>query len=186
MELWFKTTRGGPLMVELSGFNERIARKRLRVVGGRVCAEQRGLGGAEVCTASAGFADGAWHHAAMVTDGDTRVLLLEVDGTEAGTASIVGTGGFGFQTWFELGASGEESFLGELDDVRVWTSARTVRELAANRARPVAKNSPGLRLALPLDGEGSTEVAADVVGSNAGTLTNFSFNPSPWRADGAW
>ena len=91
MELWFKTTRGGPLMVELSGFNERIARKRLRVVGGRVCAEQRGLGGAEVCTASASFADGAWHHAAMVTDGDTRVLLLEVDGSEAGTASIAGT-----------------------------------------------------------------------------------------------
>jgi uncharacterized repeat protein (TIGR01451 family) len=104
--------------------------------------------------------DGGWHHVALKS-GDGTVKAL-VDGIEV--ASFTGS----FAT-----ASGSlvigEGFLGELDELRVWSTTRNSTELAANRRRPLQGDESGLIGYWRLDEEAGVEL----------------FDASPSHFDGA-
>lgn len=189
-ETWFKTRASGTLLAELL---DSTTRKALSVKGGQVCGEQLGFGGDSVCTPGAGYADDQWHHAALVFSGSSGALRLVVDGTLAAETTVLHSGGMIFQTTILAGRlpdqpdAGTNPFLGELDEIRVWTTERSVDELAANRSKPLSTTTPGLRVYLPLEGTGSTATATDVSATgNDAALTNFTFSPSPWRQPGAF
>ncbi len=84
---------------------------------------------------------GEWHHAALSNDGSKLSLYLDgtlISQTNSGV-SLIGS------MTISVGAhqSGLANFLGAVDDVRVWSVARTAGEIATARSLDVA-DSPGL------------------------------------------
>jgi alpha-tubulin suppressor-like RCC1 family protein/phosphoheptose isomerase len=106
-----------------------------------------------------------WHHVALVYDGtiSTDRLLAYLDGVQFGSAnssvnlgtilaqhaSDNGVGGLTNSGKFHDGnitASTGHSFQGDIDEVRVWNTARTASELSATLATTLNGSETGLRL----------------------------------------
>ncbi len=104
-----------------------------------------------VKSASNTFRSGKWHHVAVVVDGNNLTAYL--NGEKIGEISGVqsGLGGFGD---FDLGRNGTTGINGDLDEVRIWSVARTQREIQNMMHREVADpaNTPGLLAELRMDG----------------------------------
>ncbi|MGH2839321.1 MAG: LamG domain-containing protein [Solirubrobacteraceae bacterium] len=93
--------------------------------------------------------DGAWHHVAGMFDGDT--VRLYFDGTEVGSGSPTGLAiVYGLPTSADglLGAYGGDpcagvshSYVGDLDEPRVWHRAMSSTEIAASAAMGGASTS---------------------------------------------
>jgi uncharacterized repeat protein (TIGR01451 family) len=138
--------------------------------------------GATTEAVAAPLADGAWHHLALVSDAGAVTVL--VDGGAAGVLA----GGFddaaGDQV--ELG----KGFLGAIDEVRLWTTARTPAELAADARRPVKPDAAGLAALWRMDdhlgtttfdtGPGGVDLVAALQGAPADADTAFAPSTA-WR-----
>ena len=99
---------------------------------------------------------GAWTHIAVVSDGGSVSLL--VDGSETpltGTPSGELSGG----AW-TLGA-GAESFVGTVDELRVWSVARTPAQLDARRCDTLDGDEPGLRAWWPFEGSAAEALSGE-------------------------
>jgi hypothetical protein len=82
-----------------------------------------------VSTSAAAFADGGWHHVAMVVDAG-NVLRLYLDGAPSGTAAIGGVVWSGAAAaTIGRNAVGAEYFGGQVDDLRVSSAPRTAAEI---------------------------------------------------------
>jgi hypothetical protein len=133
--------------------------------------------------------DGAWHHVAFVRERASGVKRIYVDGV-LDTASSAGasTGDLSYpdgrateypdsDPFLVLGAEkhgltagdGYPSFAGLVDEVRVWSVARTAGELTGGMRQTLAADTPGLVLYLPLE-EGNGQSIADAVGGAPATL----------------
>jgi hypothetical protein len=93
------------------------------------------------------LAPGAWHHVAMTYDGAT--LRLYVDGFEVSSVGAVGTipeqPGLDLRMGIEDISFGTVNFFrGSIDEVRVWSVARTQAELFTYMNQTVAPDAPGL------------------------------------------
>lgn len=193
VELWFKTTSPAGTLAEefLGGGGTHAARKRLYLQAGAVCGTQAGLGGVTQCTGAATYADGAWHHAALSSSGTEGTQALCVDGVLQASGPVIHTSGFIYQQAFRLGCSTSldqpvDFFRGELDEIRIWTVARSAAELAAARTTTL-RSGAGLEVSLPLEGAGSDATAPDAAGAHRdAALEHFEFAPSPWTAPGAF
>lgn len=179
-EVWFRTGAAIGTLMELDGAG---ADRILYVRDGTVCWYVFAPEWSVLCTTER-FDDCAWHHAAG-TVGPTGQHLY-VDGVlRQSAATIVSsafdeaqlTVGFGY-----IGPVGEmRYFEGELDELRLWNVVRTAEEIAANRSGPIDPAASGLFGYWRLDESGDADRAADASsGGRAGTLTGFSFTPSPW------
>ncbi|MBK9519514.1 MAG: Ig-like domain repeat protein [Anaeromyxobacter sp.] len=88
-------------------------------------------------TVPAAFADGGWHHLALVASEASATVL--VDGVEAAVldghfdATVMGER-------LEMG----QGLDGELDEVRLWATPRTTAQLAADARRPLGGTEPWL------------------------------------------
>ena len=74
---------------------------------------------------------------AVVVNGDTQEVRFYLDGADAGSASVIGswwTVPVATSHQLGLGGRGTMSFTGDLDDVRLWSVARTATEIAADRS----------------------------------------------------
>ncbi len=129
------------------------------------------------------FADNAWHHVAVVRNATAQTVSLYVNGVFQQTLSYVTPLPVAQTAAFRIGnRTAGNVFLGTIDEVRVWTTARTAGEIAANWNRELAAQ-PGLFALYHLN-EGSANgnnagatTAADASGNaNAGTLTNFALS----------
>jgi hypothetical protein len=80
----------------------------------------------------AGLNDGAWHHVAGVRLGGQ--ILLYVDGVHKGSVTLNGTISVTNAGPIRLGQSHKASsaYAGVLDEVRVWSTARTVEQINQN------------------------------------------------------
>jgi len=123
---------------------------------------------------------GEWVHVAYTVSPSGYAIYL--DGWKAATGSFSGTpllfdathpptiGG-------DPGAGGGESFRGEIDEVRVWSTARTGAQIAANFRRMVSADEPGLVSCWRMD-EASGSTVSDLTGvrdgSHSGTVTKVS------------
>ena len=122
--------------------------------------------------------DLAWHHLALTAQGDQ--LRLYVDGLLADT-----------QTATRAGAGRDlvlgNGFVGQLDEVRAWTMARTAEQLRADAMRPLDGATEGLAGAWRLDEGTGTELFDSTAGAHDGTVTlssgaTVAFAPSQaWR-----
>jgi hypothetical protein len=119
----------------------------------------------------ANYTDGNWHHVAAVYDGTTKHLYI--DGVQVGTTNQSGNVSFGGSN-HTIGSSGgaSEFFNGLIDEVRFWSTARTVTQLQQNMNQSLTGQEAGLVGYWRFD-EGSGTTTADSSGSgNNGTLIN--------------
>ncbi|WP_316790812.1 MBG domain-containing protein [Pedobacter frigoris] len=90
------------------------------------------------------FVKNQWYHIAFVMTGSNTEIF--VNGASIGvTGSTMRTASTGLTFKLAQSQTGStELFQGEIDEVRVWNTARTLTEIANNRSTPVANNSTGL------------------------------------------
>jgi hypothetical protein len=92
--------------------------------------------------------DGRWHHVAVVREAQVAVRIY-VDG-ELDTENTSGAGRatLNENSYIALGGNpgyAPQSFQGSMDEVRIWTTARTAMELMDNMRSPLPTNSAGLK-----------------------------------------
>jgi gliding motility-associated-like protein len=129
--------------------------------------------------------DGQWHHVAGICN--LNIWEIWVDGIlENSYNSGSPNPDLTSPAAFTIGSSplaNTTYFTGEIDEVRIWNTARNSQEIRDNMCRKVAVATPALVGYYKLD-EGTGFTVTDHSASNLpGTLSNFS--PSDWRTSGA-
>jgi len=95
-------------------------------------------------TASGGPTPSGWHHVAGVLDGPAGEARLYVDGALAATDSVGAPGAVTPSAALLLGKSGAVFLQGSLDEVRVWSVARSADEIRRDRYRRLTGGEPNL------------------------------------------
>ncbi len=119
-----------------------------------------------------------WNHFAVVVDRSANQLRLYLNGNLAGSAdaSAWGTNPISSADNVVLGAARVSGgtlanfFDGEIDEVRIWNSARSVTDILQNYRKEIA-SAPGLLARWGLN-EGVGTTTANSVGGALGTLVN--------------
>ena len=143
----------------------------LRVDGNRPAFWVDNGGGFRVVNGSTTVPLNTWTHLAGVWNGS--VLSVYINGVLNGTTSVVG-GAFNATTNpVRIGASlTSEPWDGKLDDVRIWSVARTTTDINTYKSSCVSGTTPGL-LALYHFEEGTGTSVADLTGHGYnGTLVS--------------
>lgn len=129
--------------------------------------------------------DGNWHHVVGVYDnGNARIYI---DGVQDGSANLgtsIGTGvtrfgfiGTGSETASFNGNQTVSRFQGEMDELRIWSTARTLGEIQASMNDCLDGQVDGLFAYYSFqDGSGST--LTDIFAGQDGTL--FNMNNADW------
>lgn len=86
------------------------------------------------------MANGAWHHVAVVYDGDTRRKTVYVDGASVGSTTAGAALDVPRMTSFRLGHGciNNKTYAGDMDECQVFNYALTAEEVAAECAGAVA------------------------------------------------
>jgi alpha-tubulin suppressor-like RCC1 family protein len=191
VELWFKTKAGGVMFGYQAG--------AVGATGSRVPALYVGtdgklhgefwMGSVNPITSATTVNDGKWHHVALVGAVDTQTLYLDgvAVGTLPGTISHLnmannqigtGTGGWPAEpgTYYY--------FAGQIGEVRIWSTARSASDLAANRNFYLKGTESGLAGYWRLDDASGATAANRVAGGLAGTLAGSNGLPV-WLIDDA-
>ena len=124
--------------------------------------------------------DQQWHHVAGTYDGTIMVAYL--DGIEVGhrTAGLTLDASLGLRLGQDRAGLG--SFDGQLDDLRVWSSVRSVGEIRRNMYQQLKGSEPNLVGYWDFDDGSGTTLSDRTTHSNHG-----SFNDSPaWTVSGAF
>src|SRR5262249_12323028 len=108
------------------------------------------MGSASPITSAAAVNDGAWHHVALVASANTQSLFLDgtLVGTLAGTINhldmvnnYIGVGQTG---GWPAGNGSYFGFTGSIDEVRLWSIARTQTDIQNTRNSVLTGNEFGL------------------------------------------
>ena len=187
-EVWFRSSAATGMFLEVFGAG---ADRSLYLRNKKVCFYVYIGGFSEICTTAETYNDGAWHHAAGTLGADGQILY--VDGEPAATAVNVKASVFANDSGLRagygyIGPNGVLTFLnGDLDDIRLWNVQRTAAEIKNNRNAPVDPTTTGLQANWRLDEVGTATKASDSTSGNLqGSLQGFTFDPSPWIANGAY
>ncbi|HEX6587450.1 MAG TPA: LamG-like jellyroll fold domain-containing protein [Longimicrobiales bacterium] len=192
VELWVRpdSTNGGALLA-VWGTTRQTSSWALRLNGLVPQLLIRAPSGAVVDTVSGGppLAEDVWQHVAFVYDRGSAVIYVN-GAPVASDTGLVRPNQDGTPTLrFGADATGAgglpASFLnGDLDEIRIWSSARTQAELAADMTASVA-GQPGLRAWWPLaSGSGHpVDQVAGLIATRGGTL-GLTSTPT-WIMDGA-
>ncbi len=115
--------------------------------------------------------DGKWHHVAAVKDGNE--LRLYVDGKlDASGSCSATTPANTFPVM--IGNNSQQTsrrWNGYIDDVRIWSSARSIDDIRLNMHHPIAETNPNLVGYWKFD-EDTGEPCYDWAGNNNGTKSN--------------
>ncbi|MEQ8470346.1 MAG: LamG-like jellyroll fold domain-containing protein, partial [Marinoscillum sp.] len=114
-----------------------------------------------------------WHHLAVTHNTTTLVSSLYIDGSFIGSGTHDNP--FIGNTDFKIGNNAWDSsspFIGEIDEVRVWNTARSEAQIASLKDEQLTGSDPGLIAYYDFSDETGITLT-DRAGSNDGTLTNF-------------
>jgi hypothetical protein len=109
------------------------------------------------------FNDNTWHHIACVHNADERMLLLYVDGELQGQTTYAALDNIANTEPLTLGAGADNAswFGGQLDEVRIWSGARSPDDIHDYKDKQLVGDEAGLLAYWPLDegsvGESSSE-----------------------------
>ncbi|MDX2189002.1 MAG: LamG-like jellyroll fold domain-containing protein, partial [Bacteroidota bacterium] len=141
------------------------------------------LGNAVGVSAPSAFPTNIWTHVACSYDNGTNLQRLYINGTQVSTATgapnRIGVGmGIGFNI-------GDFSFLGMIDEVRIWNIARTPTEIQNTRFNTLVGNETGLVGYYDFNQTSGTILPDLATGNGAqnGILSNFGV--SSWVASSA-
>ncbi|MCS6853203.1 MAG: hypothetical protein NZ523_00395, partial [Elioraea sp.] len=121
-----------------------------------------------VTTAAGQVPVGRWSHVAGVIDRANGRMRVLVDGVERASVAIRAGQAVSATAPLLIGHAPEtqatyDLFVGRIDEVRLWSVARSNAEIAAAKDAPLSGPQPGLVLRLPLD-ESSGRSASDASG----------------------
>lgn len=121
-----------------------------------------------------------WRHLAAVYDGSNQ--LLYVDGVLVGSLAWTGTL-TGTATQHNIGSNGGTTsfFAGQIDELRLWTTARTATQIANNRLLTVSASSTGLFAYYPFN----EEVGSTLQDVSSNMYNGSVQNGATWRAANA-
>ncbi len=140
-------------------------------------------------SASIAVNDGNWHHIAVVWDynsGTSGIGKMYVDGADMTGSSTFVVGNSTTGT-IKLGAPNNNGyspeapnfFMGEMDDVRIWNTARSAGQILSNMSSCLTGSESGLVAYYNFeDGPGSPTLADRSVNDYNGILTNMA--PGSW------
>lgn len=125
--------------------------------------------------------DGSWHHIAVVYDDSGPSMEMYVDGA-ADAGAITGTGAMPLDNGAQnliIGdnslatVAGSADWTGDVDDLRVWSVARTASEIADNFAIELGQATPEIAVTAPNGDElasGGSHLMDPVASGGAGTF----------------
>ena len=120
-----------------------------------------------------------WAHVAVTYDGGTAGVKVYYNGVEQTRTFTSNSGAFLKRAGATLSigrvlafASSNDSYEGKMDEVRIWSSARTQSEVADNKDACLAGTETGLVSYFKFDENTGTAVE-DIAGGNDGVLTNM-------------
>ncbi len=125
---------------------------------------------------------GTWHHVAIVVKRSANTADIIIDGTTEATLtnSLIGTSMDNTSRPLEIGRTrggSDPTYNGLIDDIRIWSNARTVSEINSNKNCEVSASSSNLVAYYKLN-ETSGTTASDATSNGLnGTLYNFSGTP---------
>lgn len=138
-------------------------------------------------------ATNAWHHVAGVLDRAAGRVRLYLDGVQVATTAVSSLGSLDTNIPLAVGVldrgafgARSEFFQGQIDEVRIWTVARSAAEIASSMGRQLAGTETGLAGYWRFD-EAAGTAAADLSGNGRhGTLGGGTAAARPaWVASGA-
>jgi hypothetical protein len=160
IEAWFQTSYGGVIL----GYQDQAAyssypQSRRTYVPALYVGSDGMLYGelwnGDTDPISSGFAvtDGQWHHVALVADGESQLESLYVDGQWAGSLEgpVEDIGGSfnqignGYNWPWPAGGGNWTPFNGQIDDVRIWSMARSADEVQQDMTTGLSGTEPGLQ-----------------------------------------
>ncbi len=166
IELWLRTSSTVEQYAVSYGTLATTASILLGTIGRRPLITQNG----DDYTSSTQLTPGRWHHVAASFDGTT--YRLYVDGVLQGDKAMATATAVGQQLRLGDSVVGEDKpFTGSIDEVRIWSVARSEGDIAANRFRRF--DSPPAELVAAYDFEGVTGGAGTRIpnrGSAGGAL----------------
>jgi len=141
-------------------------------------------GSETVIYSEGGLADGAWHHLAGVRAGNQ--LLLYVDGQQAASETLEFPMDMTNTAPILLGKRHTDVtyFRGMLDDVRLWSTARSQEQIAEYRDKALSGNEPGLIGYWAVAGDCDEQVVTDLSPSRNDGFLGVSRLPDD--ADPGW
>ena len=133
------------------------------------------LGGTRQSAETSATLASQWHHIACVYNGS--VIKVYIDGEEEASSNASGsisTYSSSFYIGAYSGASGGIGpFEGQIDEVRIWSDARTVTEIRDNMHKELAGDESGLVAYYKMSDGTGTSLTDNSSNSNTGTLTNM-------------
>lgn len=190
-ELWFRTTSpNGSLFTNANtpdGFSPAF-NSTIYLENGYLKAYMYN-GGPQFIASFSTYNDGNWHHVAHV--GTPTEKSLYVDGVLMGTAPSNNVHPTMDYVNFGVSRLSESYFNGDIEDIRIWTQARTIDEITASKYCEMQGNEPGLLAYYKfnqgvdgLDNTAITILSDAIANNNDGTLYNFASTgtSSNWSA----
>ncbi len=182
IEAWFRTNATGTNFRRLTGWGGTSTRFEIGVANGKI-ALYYFPPGIPVANGIKTVNDNLWHHVAVTRSGNTTTVY--VDGVQDLQKTTVGTLNLGAP--FRVGrwpgaAAANQDWKGQVDEVRVWNSVRSLSDIINSRFCRLAGTETGLVLYYPFEeglqggANGNTCQNGAANGPNNGTLFNFAQN----------
>lgn len=127
-------------------------------------------GTSQSVTGSVDLTPGTWYHLAGTFDGTT--LRVYVDGIEDGSQAAAGSYALLENGYIGAGSGVTSAFDGRVDEVAIWTVARSANEIVGSFQSPLAGSESGLAYYFQF-AEGSGSITTDTQTQRFGTLINM-------------
>ena len=182
IEFWFNSSRTVSYTEAIAAFNSTSATNRIEIGVGP--SSNRAYiytqnSSPTTLYGSTTIVPGTWYHMAIVYTASTRLIEMYLNGASTAEVSrtvpladvVQTTDRFSLaQEWDGATASG--FFAGQLDEVRIWTTARTTSQIADYLYREVAVGSTGLAAYYKMTNNTGTSVTDNTGNGRTGTLVN--------------
>ena len=174
VEAWVKTSAAGVNFITEWGVQQTYQRFTVTVTSSKLRVEFAGGG----LSGSTDVNDGLWHHlAATHSSTSSPSTKLYIDGNLEATASFtINTSSSGIVLVGKSAYWSEREFDGSIDEVRIWSVARTATQIANNIHVLLDGDETGLEAYYKMSDGSGTTVTDNSDNSNTGTMVNMDNN----------